>query len=165
MSEVIEQLAARLGALEDREAIRALVAAYGPLADAGDAQAVADLWCEDGVYEVSGFARAQGRAEIAALIDGPTHRALMATGCAHLLGPVSITLQGNRATARGHSIVFRHEDGRFAAHRVSANCWTLIRTGLGEHGGWQVLHRANALLDGTEAAQALLSFTPPQPAS
>ena len=32
----IAEIAARLQALEDREAIRALIASYGPLADAGD---------------------------------------------------------------------------------------------------------------------------------
>jgi len=34
----------RLQALEDREAIRALIARYGPLADSGDAAGVAALW-------------------------------------------------------------------------------------------------------------------------
>jgi len=146
-------IAARLGALEDREAIRDLIARYGPLADSGDATALAALWVEDGEYEVIGFAAAKGRAAIASLIEGPVHRSLMADGCAHLLGPVTITLDGDRALARGHSVVFRHDDGRFVAHRVAANRWTLER----REQGWRVVHRANALLDGAKAAQVLLS--------
>lgn len=162
MSHTLETLAMRMQALEDREAIRDLVACYGPLADTGDAQALAALWVEDGIYEVVGFATARGWAAIAALIDGPVHRALMAAGCAHLLGPLAIELDGDQATARGHSVVFRHEAGTFAAHRVSANRWTLRRTAE----GWRVVHRANALLDGNEAARILLaSLSPPQPAS
>lgn len=146
-------LAARLQALEDREAIRALIAGYGPLADAGDSAGIAALWTADGTYGVGGMGLVQGREAIAGLIDGPTHRALMADGCAHLLGPVAIELDGDRATARGHSVVFRHADGRFEAVRVSANRWDLVRT----DNGWRVSHRENALLDGSAQARALLA--------
>lgn len=155
MSHIIEALATRLQALEDRETIRDVIARYGPLADRGDAQALAALWAEDGTYEVVGFATAHGRAEIAALIDAPYHRDLMADGCAHLLGPVAITVEGDSATAAGHSVVFRHHEGTFSAFRVSANCWTLRRDV--DDGHWRVQHRANALLDGAAAARVLLS--------
>lgn len=148
-----DDIARRLGALEDREAIRALVAAYGPLADSGDAAALAGLWTEDGSYGVGGMGTVRGREAIAGLIDGEVHRELMAGGCAHLLGPVAIDLDGDHAVARGHSIVFRHTMGAFAVHRVSANRWELER----RDGAWRVRHRENALLDGAEAAQALLS--------
>lgn len=154
----MDRLAARLRVLEDREAIRDLIARYGPLADAGEAQALAALWAPDGVYEVVGFARATGHAQIAALIDGPMHRALMADGCAHALGPVAVDFGAeDRATARGHSVVLRHTGAGFEVYRVAANRWTLAR---GDE-GWRVLHRANALLDGAAAARALLA--PPLP--
>ncbi|MFM8542798.1 MAG: nuclear transport factor 2 family protein [Chakrabartia sp.] len=147
---------ARLQALEDREAIRELIASYGPLADSGAADALSQLWVEDGRYAVGGMGEAKGRAAIAALIDGPTHRTLMADGCAHMLGPVTITLNGDSATARGHSVVFRATgQGGFEAHRVSANRWQLARTA----DGWRVTARENALLDGTEAARKLLATT------
>lgn len=161
MEHDIATLASRLQTLEDREAIRELVAQYGPLADCGDAQALAALWCEDGAYEVVGFATARGRAEIAALIGGPVHRQLMADGCAHVLGPLTVRVEGDQASARGHSVVFRHGAGRFEAFRVAANRWTLVRTVQ----GWRVSHRANALLDGDEAARILLSPDVGQPAS
>jgi len=155
MENDIAEIAARLRRLEDREAIRSLIAQYGPLADAGEADAVAALWREDGVYGVGGMGEARGQVEIAGLIDGPVHRELMADGCAHLLGPVAIKLDGDRALARGHSVVFRHGAGGFAVHRVSANRWELVRTAE----GWRVSRRDNALLDGDAAARALL--TPP----
>ena len=114
---------------------------------------MAALWAEGGTYGVGGMGTAQGREAIAALIDGPVHRALMADGCAHLLGPVAIDLEGDRATARGHSVVLRHTGSGFEVARLSANRWDLVRT----KDGWRVSHRENALLDGSEAARALLA--------
>ena len=150
-----DPLAARLRALEDREAIRDLVARYGPLADSGDAQAVAALWLEDGVYAVDGFPEARGHAAIAALIEGPVHQQLMAGGCAHVLSPPVIGLKDNSATAVCHSVVLAHGEGHWTAVRVSANRWHLVRTA----DGWRVVRRDNALLDGREAARALLAIS------
>ena len=148
-----ERIAERLRALEDREAIRDLIARYGPLADAGDAEAVAALWSEEGSYAVGGMGEACGRAAIAALISGPLHQSLLADGCAHVLTSPAIDLAGDSAVARCHSVVFRHEDGEWAPVRVAANRWELRRGA----DGWQVVRRDNALLDGSAAARALLS--------
>lgn len=146
-------LETQLTELQDREAIRNLIASYGPLADCGDADRVAGLWQDDGVYEVGGFGASQGHAAIAALIDGATHRQLMRDGCAHLLGPVHIHIEGGRAVAVGHSCVLRHRDGGFEAYRVSANRWELARDSAGQ---WRVSKRSNRLLDGNPLAPALL---------
>lgn len=150
-----ETLETRLRALEDRDAIRDLIARYGLMADSGDADGVAALWSEDGRYAVGGMPEVHGRSEIAGLINGETHRHLMADGCAHILGPVAIDLDGDMAVARGHSVVFRHTAAGFEAWRVSANHWELERAG----DGWHVRRRVNAPLDGNEAARALLGFS------
>jgi uncharacterized protein (TIGR02246 family) len=147
--------AARLRALEDREAIRELIAGYGPLADTGDAAGVAALWQDDGSHAVGGMEESVGRNAIAALIDGPIHRQLMADGCAHILSPVAIDLDGDRAMARGYSCVFRWTGESWQAARVSANRWELARGTM----GWEVVRRDNALLNGDQAALSLL--TPP----
>lgn len=146
-------LEARLSELEDREAIRHLVASYGPLADSGDAEGVAALWTEDGVYEVGGFGENTGREAIAALIRAPVHQQLMRDGCAHVLGPVHIRLDGERALAIGYSVVFRRAGEGFEAWRVSANRWELEK----RNGRWKVSRRRNALLDRDGAARALLA--------
>ena len=153
MSTPLEPLTARLQALEDKEEIRTLIARYGPLADQGDAEGVAQLWTEDGSYAITGFGTAQGRAEIAGFITGATHKQLMADGCAHVMGPVAIDLRGDHATARGHSLVLRWTGSAFEVARVAANCWTLKR--LPE--GWRVTHRDNAQLKGDAAAFALFA--------
>lgn len=146
-------LEARLKALEDREAIRDLIAQYGPLADSGNAEGVAALFAEDGVYAIAGFGEAKGRAAIAALITSANHQQLMTDGCAHLLGPVAVDLDGDSAVARGHSLVLRWTGAAFEVHRVAANRWELERS----QGGWLATRRDNALLQGDAAARALLS--------
>lgn len=156
-----EGLARRVQALEDREAIRALIASYGPLADSGDAEGVAALWTPDGVYAVGGMGEARGRDAIAALIEGPLHQGLMADGCAHVLGPVAIQLETDRATATGHSVVFRRAGDGFEAWRASANRWALVRT----EAGWLVERRDNQVLDGAEGARCLIAPGPRQPAT
>ncbi|MCB2089465.1 MAG: nuclear transport factor 2 family protein [Sphingomonadaceae bacterium] len=147
-----DDLTSRLQRLEDLEAIRNLIASYGPLADSGDAQGLARLWAEDGEYAVGGFGTARGHAEIAALIEGEVHQQLMAGGCAHVLSPHRVMLDGVRAEATGYSVVFRKAGDSHEAWRVSANRWLLERTGA----GWWVKRRENAPLDGTEGARSLL---------
>ncbi|MDP4605098.1 MAG: nuclear transport factor 2 family protein [Erythrobacter sp.] len=148
-----DAIAARLQALEDRAAIADLIARYGPLADSGDADGVAMLWTDDGIYAVDGFPEARGHAAIAALIEGPVHQALMKRGCAHLLGPATITLAGDRAMALCHSVVLAKLGEGWEPVRVAANRWELVRTAQ----GWRVTRRDNALLDGREAARALFA--------
>ncbi|MCP1471702.1 uncharacterized protein (TIGR02246 family) [Sphingobium sp. OAS761] len=144
--------AARFAALEDREAIRDLIARYGPLADAGDCAGAAALWTPDGVYDVGGYGEYRGRAAIRALLEGDMHQALIAGGSAHLLSPPVIELAGDRATARTYSVVFHNRGGQWEAHRVSANLWHLERT----DEGWRVGRRINRLLDGSVEARALI---------
>lgn len=148
----LHALESRIAELEDREAIRNLIASYGPLADNGNATAIAALWAEDGVYEVGGYGEHTGHAAIAALFSAGTHLDLMRDGCAHLLGPLHISLQGERAIAVGHSCVFRRKESGFEAWRVSANRWELRKT----EGIWRVSRRSNRPLDGSEAARLLL---------
>ena len=135
-------LAARIDALEDRDTIRDLIARYGPLADAGDGAGVAALWAADGVYAIAGMGEAVGHVAIAALIDGATHRALMADGCAHIMAPVTIGLDGDRAVATGYSIVMRRDGDGFVPFRVSANRWALHKGA----DGWRVARRDNELV-------------------
>jgi hypothetical protein len=152
VSDTLESLAARVRLLEDREALRDLVARYGPLADSGDSAGVSQLWTETGSYTVMGFAAAEGQSAIAGLIQSAEHQSLMADGCAHVLGPIALDIDGDRASARGHSIVFRKSEAGFIVYRMSANHWQFIRT----EEGWRVESRTNALLDGSEQARLLL---------
>jgi len=147
--------AARLLALEDREAIRDLIVRYGPLADSGDAAAVAALWAADGTYAVDGFPEAKGHAAIAALITRPVHQELLGQGCAHVLSSPVIQLCVDTAQAHCYSIVLRHQGDAWEPWRVAANRWQLQRM----PAGWRVVRRDNALLDGRKAARVLLAIS------
>lgn len=136
----MDSLSERIQRIEDIEAIRNLIASYGPLADRGDARAVAHLWLEDGEYDVGGYGIAKGRAAIAALIEGDTHRELMADGCAHILSPHQIDIDGADASAIGYSMVIRKNAEGFAIWRIASNQWRLARQG---DGHWLVASRVN----------------------
>ncbi|MDT0574935.1 nuclear transport factor 2 family protein [Croceicoccus sp. F390] len=152
----LQPLLTRMQALEDREEIRNLIAGYGPLVDSGNAAGAADMWTDDGSYAVGGMGLHSGRAAVETILDSAGHHDLIGSGAAHLLGPVKIVLDGDSASATGLSIVFRHQADGFAAWRVSANRWALVRT----DAGWRVQHRDNRLLDGDPAARALLAGDP-----
>lgn len=142
----------RIRRLEDIEAIRNLIANYGPLADIGDAQGVAALWTEDGSYSVGDFGDAKGRDHIAALILSDTHQQLLTAGCGHILTAPHITLDRDSAFAVNHSVVLRNAGDSHEVWRVSANRWELVRT----DEGWRVQHRSNRPLNGDGAARNLL---------
>ncbi|MET0269232.1 MAG: nuclear transport factor 2 family protein, partial [Sphingomonas sp.] len=55
-------LRAGLRAVQDRQAIADLIAAYGPAVDRGDGCAAADLWAADGTYDLGPLGVARGRA-------------------------------------------------------------------------------------------------------
>jgi hypothetical protein len=148
----IEDLAARLAVLEDREACRQLIARYGPMADAGDRDGVASLFASGGSYDVGGFGTYVGSEAIGALLQCEEHRGLIASGAAHVLSDPVIELDGDKARAFTYSIVLRRSGEAWAPHRVSANIWHLVR----EAHGWRAAHRANRLLDGSDDTGAML---------
>jgi uncharacterized protein (TIGR02246 family) len=151
-------LAARLGVLEERvrrledeRQVAQVVAAYGPLVDGGDAERVAALWEQDGVYDVDELLMS-GRAQIDAMVRSPAHQRWIAGGCAHLVGPPHVTVTGDEAVAVCHSLMVVHEQGSFVLRRATANKWRLRRSA----DGWRVTERTNRVLDGRAEAPELL---------
>jgi ketosteroid isomerase-like protein len=152
---------ARLGALEqrlrrveDELAIGRLMASYGPLVDAGDADAVAGLWAEDGEYDVEGW-HMRSRADVAEMVRSPAHQGLISGGSAHFLGPVRVDVDGDEAVAVCESILVRHNaDSRgYRVWRAGANHVMLRRTAA----GWRIVKRTTRELDGSTEARALLA--------
>ena len=125
-----DDLETRLRRLEDLEAIRGLIAAYGPAVDSGDAAAAAALWMEGGTYEFSAPTESDASATvalhgpdgIARMVDGPAHQSIIGGGSAHFLGPVRIDLAGDRAVAVGYSLLIQAGMSRtsFSRRRESA---------------------------------------------
>ena len=152
LTERLAALEARLQHLEDEREITRLITAYGPLVDAGEAEAVAALWAPDGVYDVDEIFM-EGRAQIEAMVRSDNHQGYIAGGCAHFLGPAHVTVDGDRAVAVCHSLMVLHDEGGFRLRRATAHHWQLRR---GTE-GWQVTRRTSRVLDGREESPRLLA--------
>jgi len=127
--------------------------------DSGSAEATADLWTEDGVFDAVGAIRMQGHDEIRAMVDGDGHQGLIKNGCGHVLTAPLVVVDGDRAEGRNYALNIRWdaEQDRFWVARVSANSWRWVRT----PDGWRTTERTNANLDGTPEHRHVL--TPPDP--
>lgn len=167
----LRELQAEVRALRDHVAISQVIASYGPLVDTSDrlerSSRLAQLWVEDGVYDIGNVGQKVGRDQIAeGFVDN--HFDMVATGVAHLMGLPFIEVQGDHATALCYSQVMVPEGDRWFAWRVSANLWELDRT----EDGWKVTRRKNRLVrDDGEAYEVqhtidrLNTGTHPQPLS
>lgn len=144
----------RLQRLEDVQAITQLIASYGPLVDAGEAGRVADLWTEDGVYDVDELFMGT-RAEIDAMVRSDAHQGLIGNGCSHFLGPAHVTVDGDRAVAVCESVLLVRHHGKVFPARIGANHFELVRTS----DGWRTSRRTTRGLDGSADARALLART------
>jgi uncharacterized protein (TIGR02246 family) len=154
---VEERLAAletRLRQVEDELAIARLMASYGPLVDAGQADAVAGLWAEDGEFNVEGW-HMRSRAEVAEMVRSSAHQGLIGGGCAHFLGPVRVDIDGDDAVAVCESILILHNEdgGGYQVWRAGANHVMLRRTAE----GWRMVKRTVRVLDGSAEARNLLA--------
>lgn len=156
MTSDIGALEARLRRLEDERDIARLIASYGPHVDAADADGTAALWATDGRYEVEGWTMAS-RADVHAMVSSTSHRALVASGCCHFLGPAVVTVDADTAVAVCESLVLVRRDapdgsGEYVVWRATANHFELTRT----DGHWQITRRSSRLLNGDPAAHRLL---------
>lgn len=152
MDERLAALEARLRLLEDEREIQRLVSAYGPLVDDGRAEDVAELWIDEGVYDVDGLYMS-GRDEITAMVRSTAHQSLIRHGCTHFQGPVHATVDGDTAAAASYSLLVLHRDGDFLVARATAHHWLFERTGK----GWKVRRRTSRALNGAEEAHRLLA--------
>lgn len=147
-------LEARLQSLEDEREIARLVASYGLLVDAGEAERVAALWTEDGVYDVDDYYMGS-RTEIDTMVRSQAHQGLIGGGCSHFLGPAHVTVEGDRAVAVCESVLLVHRDGRNYPARIGVNHWELVRT----PEGWRTSRRTTRGLNGSAEARTLLART------
>jgi uncharacterized protein (TIGR02246 family) len=142
--------------LEDHLEILNLVAAYGPLVDAGDADGTAELWTQDGTYDVDSGCY-EGRSGIAAMVRSAPHQRLLERGCAHVTTPPAVAVDGDAAVAVTHSqLVVRSSSGGFDVVRATAHRWELVCGA----DGWRVHRRTSRLLGGDAAARDLLALRP-----
>ena len=148
----ISALETRLQRVEDELAITQMLAAYGPLVDAGEPEPVAALWAEDGSYSVEGWTMLS-RTDVHSMVTSDAHQGLVSHGSCHFLGPARVKVTGESATAVCPSILVVHHEGRYHAYRAGANHFRLRRS----PEGWQISERITLALDGSEEARELFS--------
>lgn len=151
----LAELERRLQQIEDERAIERLIASYGPLVDAGAADATAALWRDDGVYDVENWIM-QGRDDIAAMVRSRGHQDLINRGCTHFLGPAVVAVHGDEAVAVCESTLLVKQDDGYRVARGAANHFTLRRQPE-PPGRWQIVKRVTRLLDGSAQSHALLA--------
>lgn len=148
----LAELEKRLQRLEDERAIERLIASYGPLVDAGEAEATARLWSVDGTYDVEGW-HMGSRDDVAAMVRSDAHQGLIRRSCCHFLGPAVVTVDGDDAVAICESVLLLRRDGGYIAARAGANHFRLHRV----DGRWQIAERKTRSLDGSAEPRELLS--------
>lgn len=155
LRQMVAALQSRVQLLEDHLEITQLVAQYGPSVDSGSADATAELWTEDGVFDAIAAIEMHGRDEIAGMVRSDGHQDLILNGCGHVLTVPHVVVHGDEAEGRSYALNIRWdaEADRFWVARVSANTWRWVRT----DDGWRIAERVNANLDGTAAHREMLA--------
>jgi ketosteroid isomerase-like protein len=148
-----EELERRLRRLEDERAIHRTLVRYGFAVDVGDSEATADLYTDDCLIELDfdGGRTFRGRPGAKGLVDDETHQLLL-PNCAHLIGPLSVVVDGDRAVATGYAMVVKRNGDSFDIWRQGCGRWELVRVG----DDWRISHRTSIAV-GSADAQALLS--------
>ena len=154
--ERIAQLEARLTQVEDQLALYQSVSAYGPAVDSLQSKMAAELWTEDGVYDIGDPQfDAEGREAIQALFDADYHRELVASGCAHMMTLPHIKIVGNRALGLGYHRLFTADKEGYQLLRLSVSRWEWTRTAE----GWKTTRRVHRLLGEDGSGSLLLQQT------
>jgi uncharacterized protein (TIGR02246 family) len=123
---VSESLESRLQRLEDRQAINQLFIDYGEHLDAGDFDAYAELFAEDGEVLLGPMGRAKGRAEIKELMTATLADRVGSTF--HIVSSPRVELDGDQATATVMwSVAAMGDDGLARVTMVGHHIDRLVR--------------------------------------
>lgn len=146
----LDALTSRVQALEDERAVVDVLTRYGFAVDSDDADGTGALYTEDCTIEIDGRTDIRSRGDVAGMVRGRGHQSLL-PNCSHQMGPFSVRLDGDRATATGYGTVYLHTDDGFGVRRVSAGRWELRRI----DGRWQIERRWTRAIGSAEAQQLL----------
>ena len=116
----------RIRVLEDESDIRSVLVAYGFGVDSGDAPGTAALYKNDSLTVIDTNIIIDGAEGIHEMVLGPEHQAIL-PGCAHVMGPFEIRVNGDTAVAVGYATTFTRTGGEIGVWRQSVNRWNLER--------------------------------------
>lgn len=146
---IVERLAARLQAVEDELAITRLLTSYGFAVDGDDPDGCADLYAPDALVTIDDNVTLRGREELRGIVTSEAHQAIL-PGCAHVMGPFTVHVTADTATATGYATVYVADEAGRSVWRQSLSRWTLGR----ESGAWRVQRRESWAI-GREPGQQL----------
>jgi hypothetical protein len=134
-----EELERRVRALEDREAIRELIARYSFEVDCGDPPEWGSVFSADVEMEAGKLGVSRGLDEIERRFSRAEHLDAIRQGSQHSYSNLVVELDpdGDAATAWGYACVHVKREGRFDHHTLGVNRWRLKR----EDGGWKIVER------------------------
>jgi len=131
-----DDVESRLRRLEDLEEIRQLFVDYGRHLDAGDVEAYAELFADDGEILLGPIGRAKGRAEIVALMTKVKERAQ--TASFHLVTNPVVRIDGDRATGEVlWTVIKPNAQGKLEVAMFGRHLDELVR----ERGRWRIRKR------------------------
>jgi hypothetical protein len=137
--------------LRDQSEIHDVLVRYGFAADNGDADGAAASYTAAAVYEADDLVF-EGRDGIRELISGDINLRNVQNGCAHTVGPVVISVDGDRGAAVGYSRVYVRRGEEIVLFRAAVNRWDMERT----DGRWLIARRVSYAL-GSHRARAVLA--------
>ena|SRR5436190_9873860 len=131
-----DELAARLQRLEDLMEIHQLFIDYGLALDAGDFDAYAALFAEDGEVLLGPMGRAKGRDEIKALMTKTLSGGVGSSF--HIISSPQVQLDGDAAMSQVMwSVVTRSDAGHATLTMIGRHRDDLVR----ENGRWKIARR------------------------
>ena len=151
----IVDLERRVRELEDEREIHHVLIAYGFAVDSGDASGTAALYTADSRTVIDHSTEIDGAAGMHEMVLGPQHQAII-PGAAHVMGPVSIAVEGDTAVAVGYATTFTRTDGAVGVWRQSVNRWRLTR----QPDGWHISERESRSLTDPTAGELLRQGLP-----
>ena len=161
----IAELERRLQEIEDREAIREVIARYGFTADLGYDDEYVAQYTEDGEYDIGGGRVHRGHEELYEFIHNPLgghKRYVEGRGSQHTSHNLIIRVDGDTAWAECYSVVFvRTGPHTFDIHTAAYNHWDFRRI----DGRWRIRRRrrvpigdAVQLPDGVSGRDVMTEF-------
>jgi len=135
----LEELERRLAVLEDREAIRELIARYSYEVDCGEPPDWASVFSADIEMEAGKLGVSRGLGEIERRFTRREHLDAIAGGSQHAYSNVVVDLEvdGDQATAWGYACVHIRKNARWEIYTLGVNRWRLRK----EAGRWKFTRR------------------------
>ncbi|MFC1981826.1 nuclear transport factor 2 family protein [Chloroflexota bacterium] len=153
LAQELKVLKQKLQVLEDKEAIRDLLARYCYSADFNRTDAFLDLWTEDSTFDVVeewGGPR-KGKEQIRHLLNEQPQQVAINNRSQHLMLDLLIKVDGDTATATGYCVVNVRWQGGFGLFRCSVRNFRLRRV----NGRWLVHETATRLIGEPESSSII----------